>query len=389
MSILVYLFLIGNLVASYFFARFVYNKIYKYYPPCQFKDEKGNIIDLHKIYHPFHPEDKLDFKKLWMEAFFCALFKGITSLLVAFFMIPNLALFAIIFPNSDLSPTQWKICKKTIQFYSKIFLYLVGIKINYKKVDCEEVYKKYLGPDYDFKDNKYSIIISNHTGFFEVVICMALYSGGFIAKKEVENYWFVGKIAKAIHCLFIDRTSEADRKEIFEKLEERQQGFYEGKRFSPLILFPEGTCTCGRDILKFKKGAFYSLLPIKPVIINVYQESDYHISCGAISVVAGYFRQLCHTIEPMYVCEMPVIRPTPFMYEKYKHLSTEKWEIYAEVTRKIYSEIGGLKENNMGKRDEAKYEKAVNKGIYDINSTPFKKTEEFLFSDVEQKQKVN
>lgn len=34
----------------------------------------------------------------------------------------------------------------------------------------------------------------------------------FIAKKDVESYIFVGRIAKLIGSVFLDRESEADRK---------------------------------------------------------------------------------------------------------------------------------------------------------------------------------
>ena len=49
---------------------------------------------------------------------------------------------------------------------------------------------------------------------------------------------------------------------------------------------------------------------------------------------------------------MPIIKPTEYMFEKYQHLGKEKWEIFAEVVRKIYSEIGNLKESTFGLRDE-------------------------------------
>ena len=62
---------------------------------------------------------------------------------------------------------------------------------------------------------------------------------------------------------------------------------------------------------------------------------------------------------------MPVIRPTEYMYENYKHLGKEKWEIYAEVTRKIYSEIGGLKEWNQGYRESHRYGQSLIKGKYE------------------------
>ena len=62
---------------------------------------------------------------------------------------------------------------------------------------------------------------------------------------------------------------------------------------------------------------------------------------------------------------MPIIKPTEFMYKNYSHFGKEKWEIYAEVVRKIYSEIGNLEESNLGLRDDKKYNIALKKRIYD------------------------
>ena len=59
------------------------------------------------------------------------------------------------------------------------------------------------------------------------------------------------------------------------------------------------------------------------------------------------------------------------MFEKYKNLGKEKWEIYAEVVRKIYSEIGGLEESSFGLRDEKKYNIALKYGIYNPDLEPF------------------
>ena len=283
----------------------------------------------------------------------------------------HLQLVNYFYPNSETDPSQWKKMKFGISFWARFFLIVNGIHLVHKKVDCEKVYKKYLGEDYDFSDGKYSLIISNHIGFFDVVVLMAKYSVGLMAKIDVKDYYFVGPIATAMHCLYIKRECLEERKKIFDQLEERQKLFYEGKFLAPLCLFPEGTTSCGRNILKFKKGTFYALLPVKPVIINHYQESSYHLSIGAGSAVLSYIKNFCHFIETLYIIEMPIIRPTKFMFEKYKNLGKEKWEIYAEVVRKIYSEIGGLEESSFGLRDEKKYNIALKYGIYNPDLEPF------------------
>ena len=375
---------IANLTFSFLLTLFVYTNSKFLYKPCKLIDKKGNVLDIHKLFDVFHPHDELSFWKLWIGGFINFPIKFIFSFFIAISMKFHLQLVNYFYPNSETDKNQWKKMKFGISFWSVFFLYVNGIHIENKKVDCEEVYKKYLGEDYDFSDDKYSLIISNHIGFFDVVVLMAKYSAGFMAKIDVKDYYFVGPIATAMHCLYIRRESTEERKKIFEQLEERQKLFYEGKFLAPLAMFPEGTTSCGRNILKFKKGTFYALLPVKPVIINLYQESNYHLSIGAGSAVLSYIKNFCHSFSTLYLIEMPIIKPTEYMFEKYQHLGKEKWEIFAEVVRKIYSEIGNLKESTFGLRDEKKYNIALKYGIYNADLDSFAPN----YMDKENKLKV-
>ena len=362
---------IANLTISFLLALFVYTNSKIFYKPCKLVDKNGKVIDVHKLFDVFHPHDELSFWKLWVGGFINFPFKFFTSLFIALSMKFHLQLVNYFYPNSETEPKQWKKMKFGISFWASFFLLVNGIHLVHKKVDCEKVYKKYLGDDYDFTDDKYSLIISNHIGFFDVVVLMATYSVGLMAKIDVKDYYFVGPIATAMHCLYIKRESSEERKKIFDQLEERQKLFYEGKFLAPLCMFPEGTTSCGRNILKFKKGTFYALLPVKPVIINHYQESSYHLSIGAGSAVLSYIKNFCHSIETLYLIEMPIIRPTEFMFKNYSHLGKEKWEIFAGVTRKIYSEVGNLEESSFGLRDEKKYNIALKYGIYNPDLETF------------------
>ena len=97
-----------------------------------------------------------------------------------------------------------------------MFLYVNAVIVEEKKLPYEEVYKKYLGPDYkcDIKSENYSLIICNHIGFFEVLINLARFVPGFIAKLPIKDYWFVGPIAQALNCLFVDRSKKEAREKI-------------------------------------------------------------------------------------------------------------------------------------------------------------------------------
>ena len=315
--------IIANLIISFLIALFVYKNSYIYYKPCKLIDKNNNVVDFHKVFDPFHPHDELSFWKLWIGGFFNFPWKFLISLFIATSMKFHLQIIDKIFPNSDTNLSQWKKMKFGITFWATFFLYANGIRVVRKNVEYEKVYKKYLGEDYDFKDDKYSLLVSNHIGFFEVVVLMSRYSAGFMAKKDVANYYFVGPIATAMHCLFIERKKADERKKIFDQLEERQKLFYEGKFLAPLAMFPEGTTSSGRNIFKFKKGSFYACLPVKPLIINHYQESNYHLSIGAGPAVLSYIKNFCHSIETLYIIELPVVKPTEYMYKTYGHLGKE------------------------------------------------------------------
>ena len=85
--------------------------------------------------------------------------------------------------------------KNAAFFWAWAFLFANGVLVKHKNPEYEDIYKKYLGEDYDFTDDKYSLITSNHIGFFEIMMCIALYAPGFMAKKDVENYKLIGPIS--------------------------------------------------------------------------------------------------------------------------------------------------------------------------------------------------
>lgn len=356
-----------NLFCSFLLSLIVYIRSQKYYGPLIKMDKDNKPIDLHKKYDAFHPHDKVSFFQLWFGAFFCFFFKIFFTLFIVTVGYWNLRLVYACYKDCDTNPEHRKKIKNAITFWSWLFLLANGVRIGKKFPEYEKVYKKYLGEDYNFENDKYSLIISNHIGFFEVVISMALYAPGFVSKSSVRNYWFIGPISQCLNCLYVDRENENDKQKIFESLLSRQSSFYEDKYLAPLVIFPEGTCSCGRNVLRFKKGAFYSLLPIKPQIVSVDQTKKFHLSVGASNVILHYFKNLCHFINTIYVAVLPTIRPTDYMFENYKNFGKEKWQIYSKVARKIYSEVGNLEETDMGYRDLARYIKAMRTGFYDPN----------------------
>ncbi len=127
-----------------------------------------------------------------------------------------------ILKNPTSNPKEWKIISEIISFWPRVLLKINGIKIIKIKLPYEDIYKKYLGENYSFDPNeKYSLLISNHTGFYDVIMNMSIHSCGFMAKHETQNYPFVGDLAKGINCLFVKRENQEDRAKVFNQLKEK------------------------------------------------------------------------------------------------------------------------------------------------------------------------
>ena len=352
----------------FIYSYWLYKKNYVFYKPFEYVNpDTLETINVHKLYPEFACLDKLSFIRIFIGNFFIAIIKLLINVFLAIMQIIRLKQHIKNLKNPTTDKEEWKTVSETISFWTRWLLKINGIEIIKKKLPYEDVYKKYLGEDYFSEPNeKYSLIISNHIGVYDIILNMSLNSSGFLSKEEIKDVPLVGTIARGINCLFVKRENQEDRARIFIELEQRQKDFYEGKILTPLCIFPEGTTTNGKYILKFKKGAFYSLLPIKPQLILLDDDLNYSVAIGVSSTAFNYFRSLCYFGCKMYLCELPVIKPTEYMWQNYSHLGSEKWEIFAEVTRKIMCEIGRLKPSNRTFRDSKNYENSLYKGTYDI-----------------------
>jgi 1-acyl-sn-glycerol-3-phosphate acyltransferase len=110
------------------------------------------------------------------------------------------------------------------------------------------------------------ILIANHPSAFEDVGIPAAFSVYSLAKWEVQDWWLVGRIAKAAGTLFVRREQAESRRAALDAMIAAVRA---GKR---IALYPEGGCKGRRLHSRFLYGAFTLSLetgvPIVPVFIH-------------------------------------------------------------------------------------------------------------------------
>ena len=253
------------------------------------------------------------------------------------------------------------------KYLTKWFLRVAGIIVDNKRLPDEKVlpvFQKYFGPEYKIDYNgKFGCLISNHTCIYDMAVSMSNFGNGFVAKEAVKDIPFFGKLMTGLQTILVDRNNTASKNNTLDKLSERQHAYYEGKPVMPFLIFPEGTTTSGRHLITFKKGAFDSLLPLKATIMNP-NVKDCQLGCGSSDVMTNFLRDLSTLYSNIEYIELPIMTPNEYMFNNFKHLGKEKWEIYAEVAREIMCTLGRLKKSNYGAKDSFRYSSCLKEKTY-------------------------
>ena len=359
----------------------IYKEQDQYYKPIYVTEKEGEKEVKVNIHDKFDEYTKRD-----QPINILRLFIGILTLFWLKFIIDViLSLYLSIHLYNYSSKKNFKLSKEDVEyirnktkFLTKFFLLFAGAFVDYKRLPDEkvsEIYKKYFGPDYKIEyEGKFGCYISNHTSMYDMAIAMAYLGCGFVAKEAIKRTPIFGKMNMGLCSILVDRSSTGAKKDVIELIEERQKDQMEGKPVIPFMIFPEGTTTSGRHILKFKKGAFNSLLPVKPTMIHPNLNREHHLGCGSSNAGISFMRSLAEIYNNIEYIELPIMAPNEYMYTNFASYGKEKWEIYAEVAREIMCILGNFKKSEMGLRDSFRYcscieeKKLLDRDTYKIKS---------------------
>lgn len=112
------------------------------------------------------------------------------------------------------------------------------------------------------------MIVCNHPGILEnYALTYSPLFPSYTPKKELAKNYLLGPLLKGLQSVFVPRTRGND--DVVNIIMKRQaQIADEGKSYSPLVLFSEGTTSNGAALSKFKRGAFMSMRPLTPCYIK-------------------------------------------------------------------------------------------------------------------------
>ena len=195
-----------------------------------------------------------------------------------------------------------------------------------------------------------TVLISNHVSWVDIVYFMSSnYRICFISKSGVRDYPVVGFYARIMQCIFLNREQSNDRKLVLQKLQERVHNINQGRNFSKIVIFPEGTTTNGDSLIGFKKGAFVLGTPLKVVALKYRGRVSptFNMMATIDNIVSMFFQLYSHL--DVYAFE-GLIAPTSRM----------DWEEYAEAVRDLMAAEFHLNKSNATFKDKKELEARCN-----------------------------
>lgn len=152
--------------------------------------------------------------------------------------------------------------RRVVVFATKLLGRMLLVALGFWTVDGSD------DEDYDEREARNATIVSNHSSLADPCLLAYLLAPAFVAKTHVYMIPGVGRVGAAQHAFYIDRM-HGSRLSVAEKIAERQRMVMESDgAVPPVAIYPEGTTTNGKHLLKFRTGAFIAGTPMVPVLIR-------------------------------------------------------------------------------------------------------------------------
>ncbi len=194
----------------------------------------------------------------------------------------------------------------------------------------------------DISDFKGGLILANHTGYLDILVCASLFPIRFAPKKEIKSWPLLGWYLGISRPVWVDRKNPAGSKKVMEDFRDTM------KHGIPLLVYPEGTSSDGvTALLPFKSTPFEAVCetgyPILPILIYYHTLDDgtrvgWH---GTQKLMPNVWHMLEVPRIKADVYVLPQIKPQPG--ESRKDLSRKAYELmntaYLEILAKNASEL--------------------------------------------------
>ncbi|XP_026122245.1 lysophospholipid acyltransferase LPCAT4 [Carassius auratus] len=172
------------------------------------------------------------------------------------------------------------------------------------------------------------LVVAPHSGFLDMLVLCVTGLPTVVSRAENCRLPVIGALLEFNQALIVSRKDPQSRRTCVSQICERVGS---DARWPQMLMFPEGTTTNGRALIKFKPGAFVAGVPVQPVLLHYPGEPD---TVRWTWRGLTWLGALWHTTSQIYTSVTVEFLPvyTPSQDEK------QSPELYAENVQKLMAE---------------------------------------------------
>jgi lysophosphatidylcholine acyltransferase/lyso-PAF acetyltransferase len=281
----------------------------------ELKDIGNKLAALHPAHYLQNNFDRLRISVMTVTLVILRII-AILIIYVVIWMVVRIATFKYDFAKYKDIPVKNKWRRFVVDTFIPILIRLLVLVAGYFKIDFIENQYDTVGSTTEDINDDYQlnymnlptpIHICNHVSFIDpfIISCKKLFCA--VGASNQVNYPLLHDITTRLQYIIVDRqnhdskllTANTINKRATESLDHItnyklwQESYEKGvnlpsslqldynkfKAWKPILMFPEGTTTNGECVINFRNGAFNSLMPIQPYVINYpskYPNNRFH-----------------------------------------------------------------------------------------------------------------
>jgi 1-acyl-sn-glycerol-3-phosphate acyltransferase len=201
-----------------------------------------------------------------------------------------LATTTVVFPWLDVPSRQ-----RLIRRWSRRLLTILGVEARFHGVPAGGLPGNVL-------------IVANHVSWLDIFVLNALQPARFVAKAGLQRWPIVGRLVTSVGTLFVERERRHDTHKVNRHAAEVLA------RGDVVAIFPEGTTTDGRSLLRFHGSLLQPIVDagghVQPIAIRYRSASGEHTDAPAYVGETSFLESFWRTIgEPALIAELHVAAP--------------------------------------------------------------------------------
>lgn len=152
------------------------------------------------------------------------------------------------------------------------------------------------------------LLLSNHISWSDILVLGARWPVTFLGNSEIARWPVLGWVISRAGTLFIERGKGADKAV-------REIGAALGQR-STIVLFPEGTTTDGRSVIRFQprliQAAIDAGAPVQPVALRYFDHAGARVVRHSFAGNIALMHSVWKTVSgPAIIAEITLFEPLP------------------------------------------------------------------------------